>query len=140
MATKTADEIKAEVEAGTADLASSLEEAYYGGSTVTNVDSTAGTTDNTVYVPNMTTTGANIGQIFTQTGSSSNDIYITDGTGTSHNLSGLWDTAADFALGNIKIMVTESGELMLTIDEEEYHFSKQKVKSFLEKFADVVVK
>jgi len=139
MGTKTADEIKAEVEAGTADLASSLEEAYYGGSTVTNVDSTAGPTDNTVHVPHMTTAGAGTGQIFTQPGSSSNDIYITDGTGTDYNLSGMWENAADFALGNIKIMVTESGEVQVIIDEVEYHFSKQKVKSFLEKFADVKV-
>lgn len=128
MGTKTADEIKAEVEAGTADLASSLEEAYYGGST-----------DNTVHVPHMTTAGAGTGQIFTQPGSSSNDIYITDGTGTDYNLSGMWENAADFALGNIKIMVTESGEVQVIIDEVEYHFSKQKVKSFLEKFADVKV-
>jgi hypothetical protein len=87
---------------------------------------------------NDITTGTSTGTVWVDSTTSS-DVYITDGTGTDWSLTGAGTWSADLALGNIKLMVTESGEVQVIIDEVEYHFSKQKVKSFLEKFADVKV-
>lgn len=142
MATKSIDEVKAEVEAGLEAIASSLEQDYYGGTATTVTDATAGTTDNTVHVPHMTTGGGgSAGQIWIQdgTGTSPGDVYITDGSGNDFSLSGAWDNNADLTIGNLKIMVKDNGEMTVILDDVEYHFSKNKVKSFLEKFADAKV-
>lgn len=146
MATKTADEIKAEVEAGTADLANSVAqdvwEAPVGPSSTTiTVDSGTSTTDNTVHIPPISTSGgASAGQIWVQGGGTSpGDIFITDDTGTDYNLSGLWENNADLTIGNLRVVVKDNGEMVVTLDGVEYHFSKNKVKSFLEKFADARV-
>jgi len=130
------------------------EEVYYGGTSetssgvstpaTTNLDISGGTTDATVHVPHVTTGGDSYGNVLVKDGSKTapDQIFVTDNTITAGNN---WYTEAslsaanDLTIGNIKIVVKDNGEIMVCLDDVEYHFSKKKVKSFLEKFADVKV-
>jgi len=84
-------------------------------------------------------TSSGTGTFWVDDGTGGTDITYTDSTSTDWTITGAGSWSTDLALGNIKLVVTESGEVQVIIDEVEYHFSKQKVKSFLEKFADVKV-
>ena len=119
-----------EIKVGIEDLKNQLEAATYGNST-------------TSAPPGNTTSTTSTGTIWidtTGTGGASSDVVFSDGLGNEWAVAG---GSATLQLGNVELMITEGGEAKLSVTEGEdvtdYYFSQKKVKSFLEKFADVKV-
>ena len=131
-----------QVEKAMEDLASDLEEEYYG------VGDTSTSTTITVDGINTTVDGTNIDCISTA-GTSIVDNTIDPYWGTStgdivfSGTGGGYENQAVVSIGPLQISATEDGEVevILETDEfrEEYHFSAKTMRGLLRKLADVVV-
>ena len=117
-----------EVEKAMEDLASNLEEEYFGtGTTIVggdNIDcvtSTTGTSIDTTVNPYWGTT--------------SNDVVFSG--------SGGFENQAVMTIGSMQISATPDGEVEVVLENdefrEEYHFSAKTMRGLLRKLADVVV-
>lgn len=121
-----------EVEKAMEDLASDLEEEYYGvGDNITTTTSTE-----IVGIDSVSTSGTSIDTTTNPYwGTTSNDVVFSG--------SGGFENQAVISIGPLQISATEDGEveMVLETDEfrEEYHFSAKTMRGLLRKLADVVV-
>lgn len=129
------DKITSAISSVMEDLSVDLEGEIYGTSTGTNASDTTWMTS--------TVAPATSTQIWVDDntgGSASSDLVFTDGLGQDWTVG---SGQATLQLGNAEIVITEEGEVKISVTEgddiTEFYFSTNKVKSFLEQFSDAIV-